>query len=367
MAARLDLDGDPQTGAVRPLSILIRLRRMQLSGVARQAARDPVGAATLAFLLLGLVVGLRSALTREPANTAWRFGLELAATAGMAAVLHRAVVGPDGARLTSGPLHPVLVRAGVLASWSRLQVLVLVGAPAAVLASTLSPDVGRALALLAATACGVGTVPPSRGTVASATNASRASARGSLTGPLLVARTQALGRGSRSTPVLLAVGFVVLGAGAGRLALLSNPGPQIAGVVLAVAGLAAGSVIGAVDVGLVRFLGRTPVRLASLLAASCLPGAACAATALVAAALLIGLGPAFAFATADAVGGALASTAGLSALHALGGRPTYARLAALLDLALIGLVTFAPAAPVWAAVRTASLWRAAGSERWLST
>ena len=356
----------------RALRVLVGLRRGQFTAVTRQAARDPLGAAALICLIVVGLVGLRVAILREPAEPAWRLGLDVTAAVISTVALHRKVVRPDTARLADGPLHPLLAQPGVANGWCRLQIALFVGLPAVVLATTLLPDVGGALILTTATACGLVLTLPGlsanwlptgrRGKLR------RAAPRGSLSGPLLIARSQARWREGSAAPIPLGAGLFLVGSAAARLALMNNPGPEIATAVLAATGLGCGALIGALDVEVLRFLGRTPANLASLLAASCLPAAVATSICLVGAGLVIGLGAALATAAALAVLTILGGAFGLTALHALGGHPRFARIAAAIDLVLVAavVVTFAPAAPVWVIVRAVLLWRSAERGRWLT-
>lgn len=354
------------------LPVLVLLRRRQLGEVARQAERDPVGAVALICLAGVAVIGLRLAVGREPPGAAWRFGRESCAAAIVASMLRTALIKPDTARLVAGPLHPMLAQADVADRWTRLQVYLTVALPAALLALLLLPDLGRVLMTIAAVTCGLAATSAFHRRTSTFLGravgmARRAPSSALLSGPLLIARVQSRGRRRRSTTIVVSVLVLILGSVAARLALANNSDPKVALAVLAAAALTCGGSIGALDVELLRFLGRTPMGLGRLVAASCLPAAALAAIALAGAGLLIGLDPVSAVGGALAVFGCLAAATGLVALHALAGPPRFAHLATAIDLALVAaaVVTFAPAAPVWIAVRTALLWRGAQRGRWL--
>lgn len=356
----------------RALAILALLRRRQWAAFSREAARDPVGALALAALAALAVAGARTAVVHDPSPPPWRFGVALAATAAWAVALHGAAVRPDTTRLSSGPLHPLLAEPGVADAWSRLQVAAALGLAAIVLAATLLDEPLRAFSLAGAAALGlIAAAPLLRTGVSAGAAARRMEPRrpsASLTGPLLVARMQARLRRAGLPAAWISAGLLVLGALAARTALVNNPGPQVATVLLMGIGLVSAAPLDAPDVELLRFLARAPGSLTRLLAASCLPAAAATAIALAGAGLLIGLGPGVAVGTAAAVLGLLAAAAVLKGLHALGGRPRFAPFATALDLALVAAVaaTFAPAAPVWTAARGVLLWRAAERGRWLS-
>ncbi len=339
---------------------LFALRRLQARSAVRALRRDrwawavpPVAAA------LAVLVGMRLPASEPPGFGA---GLLVETALGAAAVwvTLRLLDHADAGRTAEGCLGDRVLADRHAALWRCAQAAVVLPAPWLLVtagAASASPMSGLRLAgavavgsVLAAVADAAAGRSSGYAAAVSATSASRA------------------GRLSRRGGRLLATALLVaVGTAATALAHRNNPDAALAFALLGASGLVAGAALGAVDLPLLRFLGRQPTPLRDLLLRFAVAPALATGAGVGVAGLAAGLPAPAVGATAGAAALVLAAYACATVLHALGGKDRLAAAAAAMELALLAAVaaTAAPAAPAWAVLRAVVLTSSARRRRWL--
>lgn len=356
-----------------PSRLLARLHGWEAKRFGSQALREPMFLLAVALLLAAAATGLRAGFAWEPSSVMSRLVIEAGAAVAALLGIGCAVSTWADRRLDQGPFHAWIASRTTLRSWRIAMTGALYGTAvifAALVLLTL--DARRMGGLLVAAAvgsavgaAGLSLLPPPAA-ASRAGDTSVGPERRSAAGRRTLLGVQARRRiGAVPAWVVTVVLFVVGGLGT-ALALRNNASPTPGLGLLAVTGLLGGATVGQVDLLLVAMLGRAPIGLARLVRDLVLPPAFATVILTGVAGVAAGAPPGLACGVAAAVGAALAVHAAAVVLHALGGSPRFAGVAAGVDIALLALITlvFPPLLLAWAPWRIVRLVGDARRLRW---